>query len=60
MFNLGLERSCEEDKCFGKPIEYAFTKPYLVFCADECGTNTTYPMTDYPEETRGYTPRELM
>ena len=26
---------CEEDKCFGKSIEHAFTKPNLVFCADE-------------------------
>ena len=31
---------CDISEAFGKPVEHDFTRPDLVICADECGTNT--------------------
>ena len=31
---------CDESDAFGLPVNYDFKRPDLVFCADECGTNT--------------------
>ena len=30
---------CDEE-AFGNIVDLAFSRPYLVFVADECGTNT--------------------
>jgi hypothetical protein len=33
-------QECPQDQAFAMPVDLQFTRPELVFCADECGTNT--------------------
>ena len=50
---------CEEDKCFGKPVEFTFTLNHILSSVLTSVVPTpTCPTTDYLEETRGCNPNE--